>query len=229
MPKILNARYGGTWPHGNSIYVGRGTPWGNPFHIGDHGSRDEVMEKYREYVVTQLNIMTSLDKLRGKDLVCWCAPLRCHAEVLLELLEGSMPDGTTTVVVAPPPLTAAQMIEKYIALRDKKDEIKKQHTKQLEPYVQVMDQLEGMILNQLNQNNLDSMRSDSGTAFKSTETSVTVKNWQETFGFIRANGLWDLLEARVNKTAALSVIEETKAPIPGVNVTQTTVVRVRRS
>jgi hypothetical protein len=23
--------------------------------------------------------------LRGKDLACWCAPKRCHAEVLREL------------------------------------------------------------------------------------------------------------------------------------------------
>ena len=229
MPKILNARHGGTWPHSNSIYVGRGTPWGNPFHIGEHGTRDEVVEKYRTYATDNPQLLATLEKLRGKDLVCWCAPLRCHAEVLLELLEGSMPDGTTTVVVAAPQLTVAQMIEKYIALRDKKDEIKKQHTKQLEPFNQVMDRLEGMILDQLNQNNLDSMRSENGTAFKSTETSVTVKNWQETFGFIQSNGLWDLLEARVNKTAALSVIEESKAPIPGVNVTQTTVVRVRRA
>jgi hypothetical protein len=24
-------------------------------------------------------------ELRGKNLVCWCAPERCHAEVLIEL------------------------------------------------------------------------------------------------------------------------------------------------
>ena len=29
----------------------------------------------------------ALGELRGKDLVCWCAPLPCHADVLLELAE----------------------------------------------------------------------------------------------------------------------------------------------
>jgi hypothetical protein len=29
--------------------------------------------------------MAALPELRGKDLVCWCAPDACHADVLLEL------------------------------------------------------------------------------------------------------------------------------------------------
>jgi hypothetical protein len=29
--------------------------------------------------------MAALHELRGKELVCWCAPERCHAEVLIEL------------------------------------------------------------------------------------------------------------------------------------------------
>ncbi|GAG87489.1 unnamed protein product, partial [marine sediment metagenome] len=30
-------------------------------------------------------------ELKGKDLVCWCAPLPCHADVLLELANPSIP------------------------------------------------------------------------------------------------------------------------------------------
>jgi hypothetical protein len=29
--------------------------------------------------------MAALHELRGKDLVCWCAPERCHAWVLIKL------------------------------------------------------------------------------------------------------------------------------------------------
>jgi hypothetical protein len=29
--------------------------------------------------------MAALSELRGKDLICWCAPEACHADVLLEL------------------------------------------------------------------------------------------------------------------------------------------------
>jgi Domain of unknown function (DUF4326) len=35
--------------------------------------------------VRQPSLIAALHELRGKHLVCWCAPERCHAEVLIEL------------------------------------------------------------------------------------------------------------------------------------------------
>jgi len=75
----------------NAVYVGRPTKWGNPYKI-THGSgiqkldRQSAVESYRGW----LEIMLAqdphfLDELKGKDLVCWCAPLPCHADILLEL------------------------------------------------------------------------------------------------------------------------------------------------
>lgn len=66
----------------NSVYVGRHTKWGNPFIIGKDGTRQEVINKYRIYFY-----LSGLDikELVGKNLVCWCAPLACHADFLLEL------------------------------------------------------------------------------------------------------------------------------------------------
>ena len=59
--------------------------WGNRFVIGRDGSRDEVIAKYRAWIVRQPALMAALHELRGKDLVCWCAPERCHADLLIEL------------------------------------------------------------------------------------------------------------------------------------------------
>jgi hypothetical protein len=55
------------------------------FVIGRDGSRDEVIAKYRTWIVRQPVLMAALHELRGKDLVCWCAPERCHADLLIEL------------------------------------------------------------------------------------------------------------------------------------------------
>jgi uncharacterized protein DUF4326 len=55
------------------------------FVIGRDGSRDEVIAKYRAWIVRQPALMAALHELRSKDLICWCAPERCHAEVLIEL------------------------------------------------------------------------------------------------------------------------------------------------
>jgi len=49
------------------------------------GSRDEVIAKYRAWIVRQPALMAALHELRGKSLLCWCAPGRCHADVLMEL------------------------------------------------------------------------------------------------------------------------------------------------
>ena len=85
MCKILNAKQVGKASTANRVYVGRPSKWGNPFALGRDGSRDEVISMYRCWVVTQIGLMNSLDELRGKDLICWCAPLACHAEVLRDL------------------------------------------------------------------------------------------------------------------------------------------------
>lgn len=72
----------------DAVYVGRPTKWGNPFVIGQDGTREEVIEKYRVYILTE-RWFNGIEELRGKDLVCWCAPKPCHADILLELANAT--------------------------------------------------------------------------------------------------------------------------------------------
>lgn len=74
-------------PHG-AVYVGRPTKWGNPFRAGVHGTRVEVIALYRQHLISSPSLYGALGELRGKHLVCWCAPKACHADVLLELANG---------------------------------------------------------------------------------------------------------------------------------------------
>lgn len=85
MCRVLNAKHVGTRPGPGQVYIGRPSKWGNPFKIGKDGSRDEVIAKYRAWIVRQPALMAALHELRGMDLACWCAPEHCHAEVLIEL------------------------------------------------------------------------------------------------------------------------------------------------
>jgi len=61
------------------VYIGRPSKWGNPFVVGVDGSRDEVIEKYEEWILNQQELVAALPELRGKVLGCWCAPMsrRC--------------------------------------------------------------------------------------------------------------------------------------------------------
>jgi hypothetical protein len=70
-------------------YVARPTKFGNPFNIGEDGTREEVIAKYREWLLAQTELVAAAKaELRGCDLGCWCAPEPCHADVLLEIANG---------------------------------------------------------------------------------------------------------------------------------------------
>lgn len=83
MCKVLNKRIHGI-PQG-AVYIGRPTIWGNPFVIGKDGSRDDVITKYETWLLGNGHLVDRLAALAGKDLVCWCAPARCHGDVLVRL------------------------------------------------------------------------------------------------------------------------------------------------
>ena len=67
------------------VYIGRPSKWGNPFVIGKDGTREEVVEKYRDWILKNEYLMSCLPELKGKTLGCWCSPKVCHGDVLLEL------------------------------------------------------------------------------------------------------------------------------------------------
>ena len=69
------------------VYIGRPSKWGNPFEVGKDGTRSEVIEKYRKWILTQPELLSHLDELKGKVLGCWCSPLPCHGDVLVELID----------------------------------------------------------------------------------------------------------------------------------------------
>jgi hypothetical protein len=84
MPKVLN-KYKVGIPEG-AVYIGRPSKWGNPFIIGKDGTREEVITKYRVWLLTQpAKVEAVKHELAGKDLVCFCAPKACHGDVLLEV------------------------------------------------------------------------------------------------------------------------------------------------
>jgi hypothetical protein len=80
------------------IYVGRAMHRGgwhlqasalaSPFRPGPDGSREEVVARYREYLLACPDLLALLPDLRGRRLGCWCAPKPCHAVVIAELADA---------------------------------------------------------------------------------------------------------------------------------------------
>jgi len=78
LPKVLNKKISGV-PEG-AVYCGRGSPYGNPYVVGRDGSRAEVCDRFEKEILPTLDVSV----LRGKDLVCFCAPLLCHCDAILK-------------------------------------------------------------------------------------------------------------------------------------------------
>lgn len=69
-------------------YVGRRGPWGNPWSIRPGHDRDAVCDRHLAWLREAPRGRARLARvaeLRGRLLVCFSAPLRCHADDLARL------------------------------------------------------------------------------------------------------------------------------------------------
>lgn len=83
---VLNKHHhGGRVPPG-ALDIMRGTPWGNPFVVGQDGDRAQVVAKYRAWlwrrICNEVGFAEKVRDLHGRDLCCCCAPAACHGHVL---------------------------------------------------------------------------------------------------------------------------------------------------
>ncbi len=79
------------------VFIGRPELYGNPFKIGIDGTREEVIQKYKDWLLglkfhyleqeRRRMIILTLSYLKGKRLGCYCKPKACHGDVLVELVE----------------------------------------------------------------------------------------------------------------------------------------------
>jgi hypothetical protein len=94
-PRVLN-KHKDRIPVG-AVYIGRGSIWGNPYSTKPSrysviivATVEEAIELYANTWLPELLATTdaNLEDLRGRDLVCYCAPEPCHGDVLLEAANG---------------------------------------------------------------------------------------------------------------------------------------------
>lgn len=105
----LSRAKGWRMPKG-AVKVDRSTLWGNPFQVGVHGTAVECVHRFallcgglicisdpkievQHQQLFLVHLRSSIGKLRGRDLACWCRDSQpCHADVLIELANAEKPD-----------------------------------------------------------------------------------------------------------------------------------------
>jgi uracil-DNA glycosylase family 4 len=87
------------------VYVGRPSVWGNPYKVGRNGTREEVLQKYEEFLKARpAFVERARRELKGKKLGCWCKPKACHADILARYVDAPpppLPDHGPNYVVCP--------------------------------------------------------------------------------------------------------------------------------
>ncbi len=98
-------------PSNNDVYIGRGSPLGNPFTGSKKventkaafqcSSREEAIEKYEHYlrlaiygndsyICNQMNRIWKMAKTGDVNLVCFCKPKACHGDIIKKLIEEKL-------------------------------------------------------------------------------------------------------------------------------------------
>lgn len=97
MITVVNVNHGDF----DGVYIGRGSPLGNPFRINQRQTRDEVIDRYEEYirekiaskdqeVCAELNKIFKAARAGNVNLKCFCSPDRCHGDVIKKLIEEKL-------------------------------------------------------------------------------------------------------------------------------------------
>lgn len=86
------------------LYIGRAwkkggydleeSKWHNPFFLkrdATDAERKNCLSNYRSHIRRTKSLYHALPELRDKTLGCWCKPLSCHGNVLVELLLDYVP------------------------------------------------------------------------------------------------------------------------------------------
>lgn len=98
-PRVWSKRKGAATPPRRAVLVDRSTIYGNPFRLPagarkwpEQKQREHLEETFGAYLRARPELVWCVrQNLAGKHLVCWCAPLPCHADILLRVAAGGEP------------------------------------------------------------------------------------------------------------------------------------------
>lgn len=89
MIEVVNIKTCKDWGKDGDIYIGRGSPWGNPFKMKNNSAeeRTRVIEEYKIWFEKHPKKFTELVCARPLRLGCFCKPKPCHGDYLKEKLD----------------------------------------------------------------------------------------------------------------------------------------------
>jgi hypothetical protein len=122
-----------------------------------------------------------------------------------------------------------KLTQVYIKMRDKKAELAKELEEQIGSIDEKMKTVKTAILDQMKDLGVESIRTDSGTVYRTTKTLYTTSDWESMHKFVLEHGVPELLEKRLQQTNTKVFLEEHPDLLPpGLNATTEYSVTIRR-
>lgn len=126
-------------------------------------------------------------------------------------------------------MNLAEVVQKYIEIRDKKAAIKAEYDAKVAKCEEALTKIEGKLLEVFEQTGMDSVRTEFGTAYASMRTTASIADREAFMDFVKKNNEWPLLEIRCSKTAVEQFKSVTDELPPGINWRAERVVNIRRT
>jgi hypothetical protein len=70
----------------DAVFTGRPSEYGNPYIIGVHGNRSQVIAQHKAHLDSHPELVAKIKcELKGRHLACFCKPKDCHGDYLLAI------------------------------------------------------------------------------------------------------------------------------------------------
>jgi len=126
-------------------------------------------------------------------------------------------------------ISIEKLTQVYIKMRDKKAELSKELEEKIGNIDEKMKTIKMAILDQMKDLGVESLRTDSGTVYRTTKTLYTTSDWESMHKFVLEHGVPDLLEKRLAQLNVKAFLEENPDLIPpGLNANAEYSVTVKR-
>lgn len=125
--------------------------------------------------------------------------------------------------------TMNEIVERYIALRDRKAELKALYDRQKEDLEAAMARIEGHLLGKMQEMDMDGLKTPAGTVYKKTTSYANVADWDMFLRDVIEYERWTMLEKRCSKAAIEEFKNAHQDLPPGINWREEITLGIRRS
>ena len=122
-----------------------------------------------------------------------------------------------------------RLVSVFIKIRDKKNQIAAKAREEEQALNEKLKVIEGALLDHCKDNSIESVRTESGTFYRSLRQKYWTSDWESMNKFILENEVPELLEKRIHQGNIKQFLEDTPALLPaGLNCESEYTVTVRR-